>query len=91
MLLPLSDAVWTMFLRGIAFGFLGGIVLILLFVWTSGKYAQLAWARPLGLVYFLVGVEIGIALIGMIAFLGINALVGGPPQIIDESKHGRVS
>jgi hypothetical protein len=87
---PLSDGLWTVFLRGMVFGSVGGIVLILLFFWTGGKYAQLAWARPLGLVYFLAGVEIGIALIGTIVFLGINALHGGPPRVADQSKQGGV-
>ena len=90
MLFPLSDAVWGMFFRGIVFGFLAGLVLILLFFWTSGRYAHLAWARPLGLVYFLAGVEIGIAIIGTIVFLGINALHSGPPKIADQSKQGGV-
>jgi len=88
MLFPLSDMVWGVFFRGVVFGFIGGIVLILLFFWTSGKYAQLAWARPLGLVYFLAGVEIGIALIGTIVFLGLHALQGWHHHMIDESKHG---
>src|SRR5882762_4045103 len=37
MLFPLSDGVWAMFFRGMAFGFFGGLVLILLFFWSSGK------------------------------------------------------
>jgi hypothetical protein len=68
MLFPLSDGVW---------GF-GGLVLILLFLWTSGKYGALAALRPIGFVYFLAGLEIGIALIGAIVFLGWNAPHGRP-------------
>jgi len=67
--LPLSDAVWVMFFRGMVFGFFGGLVLILLFFW-SGKYGGLAAARPICFLYFLAGVEVGIAVIGMVVFAG---------------------
>jgi hypothetical protein len=76
MLFPLSDGVWVMFFRGVVFGFIGGLVLILLFLWSSGKYGALAAARPIGFVYFLAGLEVGIAFIGTIVFLGLNALRG---------------
>jgi len=62
-MLPLSDGVWVVFCRGIVFGFLAGLVLIVLFLW-SGKYGALAAVRPIGFVYFVAGLEIGIALIG---------------------------
>jgi len=88
MLFPLTDAVWGMFSRGIIFGFLAGFVLILLFLSVTGKYGALAWARPLGLVYFLAGVEVGIVLIGAIVFLGLNALHSSGQHMIDQSKHG---
>ncbi len=52
MLFPLSDGVWGMFFRGMVFGFSGGLVLILLFLWSSGKYGALAALRPIGFVYF---------------------------------------
>jgi hypothetical protein len=58
------------------FGLFGGLVLILLFLWSSGKYGALAALRPIGFVYFLAGPEIGIALIGANVFLGLNALQG---------------
>ena len=58
-------------------GFLGGFVLILLFLWGSGKYGALVAARPIGFVYFLAGLEIGMVLIGTIVFLGLNAVAGG--------------
>jgi hypothetical protein len=61
MLPPLSDAVWGMFFRGIVFGFFAGFVLIFLFLSVTGKYGSLARVQPIGLAYFLVGVEIGIA------------------------------
>jgi hypothetical protein len=66
MLFPLSDGVWVMLFRGMVFGLFGGLVLILLFLWSSGKYGALAALRPIGFVYFLAGLEIGIALIGAI-------------------------
>jgi hypothetical protein len=87
MLPPLSDAVWGMFLRGVVFGFFGGFVLILLFLWSSGRYGALVALKPIGLVYFLVGLEIGIALIGTITFLGLNATQGWRRHMIDQSKH----
>ena len=52
MLFPLSDGVWGMFFRGMVFGFSGGLVLILLFLWSSGTYGALAALRPIGFVYF---------------------------------------
>jgi hypothetical protein len=39
----------------------------------SGKYGSLAGIRPIGFLYFLAGLEIGIALIGAIAFFGLQA------------------
>ncbi len=84
---PLSDAVWGMFFRGIVYGFLAGIVLIVLFLW-SGKYGALAGIIPIGFVYFLAGLEIGIALIGAIVFLGLHAWHDWGRRALDESKHG---
>jgi len=79
-----------MFFRGIVYGFLAGIVLIVLFLW-SPKYGALAGMKPIGFVYFFAGLEIGVALIGAIVFLGLNVLHswGRPP--LDQSKHGGVS
>ena len=77
MLPPLSDGVWAVFFRGMLLGLLGGFVLILLFLWGSGKYGALVAARPIGFVYFLAGLEIGMVLIGTIVFLGLNAVAGG--------------
>lgn len=74
MLFPLSDAVWTMFFRGMVFGFLAGFVLIVLFLWGSGKYGALASARPIVFVYFLAGVEVGIAVIGMVVLAGLQTV-----------------
>jgi hypothetical protein len=59
MLFPLSDGVCVVFFRGMVFGFIGGLVLILLFFWSSGKYGALAVARPIGFVYFLAGLARG--------------------------------
>jgi hypothetical protein len=86
MLFPLSDAVWGVFLRGIVIGFFGGFVLILLFLWSGGKYG-----RPIGFVYFLAGLEIGIALIGAIVFLGLNAFHDWGQRQFEKSKHGGAS
>ena len=83
MLFPLSDAVWGVFFRGMVFGFFGGLVLILLFLWSSRKYG-----RPIGFVYFLAGLEIGIALIGAIVFLGLHALHGSEQRFFYQSKPG---
>ena len=63
---PLSDMVWAVFFRG---------VFVLLFL-PLGSFArrgvpQLVFVRPLGLVYFLVGAEVGIAIIGALLFLGL--------------------
>jgi hypothetical protein len=87
---PLSDLVWAMLCRGIVYGFLAGIVLIVLFLW-SPKYGALAGMKPIGFVYFLAGLEIGVALIGAIAFLGLNVLHGWGRPPLDQSKHGGVS
>src|SRR5260370_40741010 len=62
---PLRDEVWGVFLRGLVYGFLAGIVLIVLFL-RSGKYGGLVAGKPIGFVYFLAGLEVGIALIGTI-------------------------
>jgi len=92
MLFPLSDAVWSMFFRGMVFGVLAGFVLILLFFWSSGgKYGALAAARPICFVYFLAGVEIGIAIIGMVAFAGLQAMRIHRLQMMDRMKNGGVS
>ena len=91
MLLPLSDSVWSIFFRGMVFGVLAGFVLILLFFWSSGKYGALAAARPIGFVYFLAGLEVGIALVGAIVFLGLNALQGWGHRMFDQSKRGGAS
>ena len=82
MLFPLG-----IFFRGMVFGFFGGLVLILLFYWSSGKYGHLAMGQPIRFVYFLVGVEIGIALIGAIVFLGLHAWHGSAQRFFDQSKH----
>jgi len=87
MLFPLNDLVWRMFFRGVVYGFLAGIVLIVLFL-RSPKYGGLAGLRPIGFVYFLAGLEIGIALIGAIAFLGLHHLQGVSQRMFDQSKHG---
>jgi hypothetical protein len=91
MLFPLSDGVWVVFFRGMVFGFIGGLVLILLFLWGNGKYGALAAARPIGFVYFLAGLEVGIALIGAIVFLGLNALHGWGHRMTDQSNGGGAS
>jgi hypothetical protein len=79
MLLPLSDGVWALFFRGMVYGLLAGLFLILSFLFLpvggfAKHYAPLVAARPLGLVYFLAGIEIGIALIGLVVFAGLQAL-----------------
>lgn len=91
MLFPLGDGVWVVFFRGMVFGFIGGLVLILLFLWSSGKYGALAAARPISFVYFLAGLEVGIALIGAIVFLGLTALHGWGHRMTDQSKGGGAS
>ncbi len=91
MLFPLSDGVWGVFFRGMVLGFFGGLVLILLFFWSSGKYGALVAARPIGFVYFLAGLEVGIALVGAIVFLGLNALQGWGHRMFDQSKRGGAS
>jgi len=91
MLFPLSDAVWGMFFRGMVSGFLGGLVLIVLFLWGGGKYGVLAAARPIGFVYFLAGVEVGIAVIGIVVFAGLHALRIQRQHTLDRLKNGGAS
>jgi hypothetical protein len=78
MLLPLSDGVWALFFRGMVYGLLAGLFLVLALLLPVGNfakhYAPLVAARPLGLVYFLAGVEIGIALIVMAVLADLQAL-----------------
>jgi hypothetical protein len=78
MLLPLSDGVWALFFRGMVYGLLAGLFLILFLLLPLGGFAKhygpLVTARPLGLVYFLAGVEVGIALIGIVVLAGLQAL-----------------
>jgi hypothetical protein len=47
--------------------------------------------KPIGFVYFLAGLEIGVALIGAIVFLDLNALHRWERPPLDHSKHGGVS
>ena len=56
MLLPLNDAVWRDFLRGVFFGFVGGLVLIVPFFW-SDKHRALIALKPTSYLYFLAGVS----------------------------------
>jgi hypothetical protein len=88
MLPPLSDAVWAIFFRGMIFGVLAGFVLILLFFWTNEKYGALAAARPICFVYFLAGVEIGIAVIGMVWFAGLQAMRAYKHNMFNRLKNG---
>ena len=55
---PLSDMVWAVFFRGVIYGVLAGILVVLFS--PIGSFAkrgipQLVFVRPIGLVYFLVG------------------------------------
>ena len=78
-----------MFFRGMVFGFFGGLVLILLFLW--GKYGPLAALKPIGFVYFLAGVEVGIAVIGMVVLAGLQAVRIHRLHIMDRMKNGGAS
>jgi hypothetical protein len=91
MLLPLSDSVWSIFFRGMAFGVLGGLGLILLFFWSSEKYGALVVGKPICLLYFLAGVEIGIAVIGMVVFAGLQGMRIHARHRIDRIKNGGAS
>ncbi len=73
------------------FGVLAGFVLILLFFWSSGKYGALAAARPICFVYFLAGLEIGIAVIGMVAFAGLQAMRIHGQNMMNRLKNGGAS
>jgi hypothetical protein len=80
------------FFEEMVFGFFGGLVLILLFFWSSGgKYSALAAGKPIGFVYFLAGLEIGIALIGMAVFAGLQAMRIHSQHIMDRLKNGGAS
>ena len=69
-------AIWMLFFRGILYGFLGRFALIVLLFFLSSKrdghlmYAHLV-ANPIEFLCFLLGMEIGIALIGLDS-AGIN-------------------
>ena len=81
MLPPLDDLVWSHLLRGVAFGFVGGLVLIVLFFFTY-KLSGLLAVRPGSLVYVIVGMEIGVALAGGLPLVGLHyiaALLTQPP------------
>lgn len=83
-MLPLwNDMVWSWLLRGVAIG--GGLALILLFLLTY-KYSGLVTLHPGGLVYFLVGVEIGVALVGALAFAGLEAIAASRQRFIDQQN-----
>lgn len=81
----LSHDVWGELLRGVAFGFVGGLVLILLFLWTY-KHASLITLRPGQIFYFLVGVEIGVALIGVLVFVGLQAIASSRDGFIRQNR-----
>ena len=72
---PLSDMVWAVFFRGVFYGVLAGFILVVL-LFSPGSFAkrgipQLVFVRPIGVVCFLVGAEVGIAIIGALLFLGL--------------------
>ena len=70
-----SDLIWGYFWRGILFGVVGGLVLIVaIFFWDQKFRGGLLLVKPVGLLYFLAGVEIGVALIGGLVFAGLQAL-----------------
>jgi hypothetical protein len=48
----------------------------------------LAAARPIGFVYFLAGVEVGIAVIGMVVLAGLQAMRIHSQHILDRMKNG---
>ena len=84
MLPPSSDLIWGYFWRGILFGVIGGLVLIVAIVFWDQKYrGGLLLVKPIGLLYFLAGAELGVALIGGLVFAGLEAL-GHFQQQIEE-------
>jgi len=96
MLLPLSDGVWALFFRGMVYGLLAGLFLILSFLLLpvgsfAKHYAPLVAARPMGLLYFLAGIEIGIALIGLVVFAGLQALRTYGQHVVSRLKNGSAS
>ncbi len=54
----------------------------------ANEYGALAAARPICFVYFLAGVEIGIAVIGTVAFAGLQAMRIHGQHRIDQLKNG---
>jgi len=75
---PLHDMVWAVFFRGVIYGLLAAPILIVLLFSPLGSFGkrgipQLVFARPIGLVYFLAGAEVGIAIIGTLLFVGLYA------------------
>lgn len=87
---PFNSISWDIFFRGMVFGFVGGFVLILLFLFSSGMYGKTAWLRPFNLLYLLAGLEMGIALSGTIVFLGFYALEGWRQRHMEQFKRGQV-
>jgi hypothetical protein len=59
-------------IRGFAFGFVGGLILILLFLLTQQAAAHLVSVEPRSFLYFVAGVLVGFSLIGGLTFGGLH-------------------
>ena len=60
-------------------------MLILLFLLTY-KHAGLVTLRPGSLVYFLVGVEIGVALVRGLVIAGLEVIAASPQRLMDQNR-----
>jgi len=66
------NVMWDLFLRGIGFGFVFGLIVILLFLLTQESARHLVTTEPYSFLYFVAGVFIGFALIGGLTFRGLH-------------------
>jgi hypothetical protein len=87
-LTPSGNLVWVLFLRGIACGLVGGLVVVILSFLAAGKHPALVRTSPRYLLSFAVGTEIGIALVVTLVFLGLYFLhIHASNLAIDKFNH----
>ena len=85
-LTPSGNLYWALFLRGIACGLGGGLVVVILGFLAAGGKGPLVRVHPRGLLYFAAGTEIGIALVVTLAFCGLYFWrlheISSPPNVV---------
>jgi hypothetical protein len=70
---PVVNLSW-LFFRGIAWGLVGGLVVVVLSFLVHGEHSALVRTSPRRLLYFAAGTEIGIALVVILVFVGLYFL-----------------